>query len=583
MAGHGHERTRARCRRTPGRSRALAGPAPRRAPPRATRWPRRRASTAATATRTSSDDEHRRRDRTAGRAQVERASDEQRPRRSARRARPGRRRAPRRPPRRPRPTSPTVAAVPDAAVHVAEHAAGQRRVEELRAVVGGERAPATGARRRAAPATSRQRHAQHTVVTSGDDRTRPTSARPSVARSPSTNGPAPSARRRARRGSRRRPAARPAPPRCVDADSDGVDLRAWRGRHADRSYGRRGRRVHARPSGRHAGEHAATAALSRPSRQRRPPRPGRRRSRARRAGSPSQRRSAAARAPGRPAAPAGRAAARRRRGRAPRARRRRRVAEHRQAAGQRLGDDHAVGLGARGEDEQVGRRRRRRRARRRRAGPVKPHPVAEPDGRGPRRAAGRRTPGRRSSGPTQRAAPRQVARRRPAPSSSTSWPLAGVTAPTQSSAGRRRRPGASARRVDAGLGDVRPGPGRARRCSRSHSPGPAAGRHHGGARRSARPRASRRPGARPGRRRRAACARARRAAAGRPPGTSTSGAARRDQPVEQHEPRRRACRPGRPRARPRDGRVGHAASRRRRPCSCTAQPSAASPSQTRRS
>ena len=67
--------------------------------------------------------------------------------------------------RRPRPTSPHVAPVADAAVHVAEHPAGQREVEELRAVVGRDAPRAATAGRPGRGRRVVHRQAQQTVVT----------------------------------------------------------------------------------------------------------------------------------------------------------------------------------------------------------------------------------------------------------------------------------------------------------------------------------------------------------------------------------------------------------------------------------
>ena len=92
-----------------------------------------------------------------------------------------------------------VATVPHPAVHVAEHAAGQRGVEELRAVVRRDRrrAAATSRRDRARPGVHRQ--AQQTVVTRGDRRRPPRSGPALIERSPSRNGPVPSRQTRTAR------------------------------------------------------------------------------------------------------------------------------------------------------------------------------------------------------------------------------------------------------------------------------------------------------------------------------------------------------------------------------------------------
>ena len=101
--------------------------------------------------------------------------------------------------------------------------------------------------------------------------------------------------------------------------------------------------------------------------------------------------------------------------------------EHRQAAGQRLGDDHAVGLRARGEHEQVG---------------FGVCAVELRSGPRPRERARARAPCRRTSpanAGSRSRLPTHVQRqgRSPtvaSPSSSTSCPLPGVTAATHSSA-----------------------------------------------------------------------------------------------------------------------------------------------------
>ena len=126
--------------------------------------------------------------------------------------------------------------------------------------------------------------------------------------------------------------------------------------------------------------------------------------------------------------------------------------DDRQAAGQRLGDDHAVRLRARGEHEQVGARRSCGRARRRCGGPRSaPGRPARRRGRGDGDAP--TNAGSRSRLPTQTQRQSQV-RVVASASSSTSWPLPGVTAATQSSAPPPAVPGASSAASTPRLGDV---------------------------------------------------------------------------------------------------------------------------------
>ena len=192
VAGHDQRRTRARCPATPAAasspSRRSRGHAPR------TRAPRATAPDEARPDRQEHDAERRHDDSDRDqrhRRPHRRGQHEQHDRRSARPARPGRPSAPRRRPAAPRPRSPTSRPCRTAAVHVAEHAAGQRRVEELRAVVRGDR----GAQRQLdaepagdqAPPPGAAHRGQHRDA----GRRRP-ARRPSTVRTPSRNGPVPS-------------------------------------------------------------------------------------------------------------------------------------------------------------------------------------------------------------------------------------------------------------------------------------------------------------------------------------------------------------------------------------------------------
>ena len=105
--------------------------------------------------------------------------------------------------------------------------------------------------------------------------------------------------------------------------------------------------------------------------------------------------------------------------------------EHGHAGGQRLGDDHAVGLRPRGDDEQVGVLVL--------ASQRRPGAGARASGRGrrcrwpwPGAPATRRSRGSRSSGPTRVQRQGRPARL-PSASSSRSWPLSGESVPTHSS------------------------------------------------------------------------------------------------------------------------------------------------------
>ena len=116
--------------------------------------------------------------------------------------------------------------------------------------------------------------------------------------------------------------------------------------------------------------------------------------------------------------------------------------DHRQAACKRLGDDHPVRLPARREHQQVRRAVAARRARLRSAGPEKrtrpsSPPASDAAAQTLRRMPGR-APGCRRTGSCQRR-PASIA----SASSSTSWPLPGITAATESSAPAVAVPGAS--------------------------------------------------------------------------------------------------------------------------------------------
>ncbi len=184
------------------------------------------------------------------------------------------------------------------------------------------------------------------------------------------------------------------------------------------------------------------------------------------------------------------------------------------AARQRLGDDHAVGLGARRQHQQVGGGVA---ALEIGAGPRsrEAHPVAQP---GVERAAAEPLDERRVALQAAHAHAAATAGRSivASASSSTSCPLPAVTAATHSSAPPAARPGRELGGVDGGLGDVH-AVGRQRVQLEQPAPGPRARRDDGGGGREhralARPRVAgrRRPGGG-----RAACARARPAAAGSP-------------------------------------------------------------------
>ena len=109
---------------------------------------------------------------------------------SGRPARPGPRRAPRRRPAAPRPTSLHVAAVADPAVDVAHDPAGQRDVEEQRAVVGRHRRRAATGRRR--DRRRRSSSARRSTPWSAPRCPSPPPApAPSIVRMPWRNGPVP--------------------------------------------------------------------------------------------------------------------------------------------------------------------------------------------------------------------------------------------------------------------------------------------------------------------------------------------------------------------------------------------------------
>ena len=115
--------------------------------------------------------------------------------------------------------------------------------------------------------------------------------------------------------------------------------------------------------------------------------------------------------------------------------------QHRHPAGQRLGHHHPVRLPAGRQHQQVGRRRTRRPASAPGQRPGEPHPGgrARPVGRGAAgHEAGSRSASRRTRSVQARSASLASA------STSTSWPLCGATAATQSSAAGRRRRGSGA-------------------------------------------------------------------------------------------------------------------------------------------
>ena len=203
--------------------------------------------------------------------------------------------------------------------------------------------------------------------------------------------------------------------------------------------------------------------------------------------------------------------------------------DDRQPAGERLGDDHAVGLRPAGEHEHVRRRRSAARARRRTSGPVEHEPVVETGLPGARRSLVDEV--RRHRSASRRTCTATGGRRRCA-SAATSTVVAlagrdradaeqGATVPRCRRPGRRRRPrggrrghapgpgrtSPAARPCDHALGgdDRRGGahstrlrvqPRRSASSAERHvhqhdDPQPAARRHHH------RPGASRRPGRRP--------------------------------------------------------------------------------------
>ncbi len=196
-----------------------------------------------------------------------------------------------------------VAAVPHPAVHVAEHAAGQRRVEELRAVVGGDRRRAAGRRRRdrGRPGSTARRSTPWSArAIAGGRRQRPTRRPCGGRRGTGRCRPA----RRARRGSRRPPAGAPTAttvrliPLSALLGGAAYGWPAQCGAHLRFDTQATARRF--------TGDHAATSVSTRQIRSAVAAQPGsaRRRSpaacrsRRRSSGSPSQRRSAAASAAG---------------------------------------------------------------------------------------------------------------------------------------------------------------------------------------------------------------------------------------------------------------------------------------------
>ena len=251
--------------------------------------------------------------------------------------------------------------------------------------------------------------------------------------------------------------------------------------------------------------------------------------------------------------------------------------DDRQATGERLGDHHAVRLGA---------RRAARAGRQRRSCDRDPLRCAAPRsarGRRARRPRARRrrlsaNAGSRSRLPTHRQcqdSPVIVA----SASSSTSWPLPGITAATQSSAPAGRRPRCERGGIDAGLGDVH-AVARQRVQLQQRSSAPRARRDDGSGGREDRalPRRGRRRRPCPGP---AACARARPAAAGSPAAPAPPGPSTRRV--------RRAARGRRRGSRwttPARAAYAAASGRGQEPgtaWTCTGQPLAASPRQTRRS
>ena len=371
--------------------------------------------------------------------------------------------------RSPRPTSPASPTVLEPAVHVAQHAAGQRGVEELRSVVGGDR----GAQRhddaeptRNQPPPPGRAHGGHDGDSRGRDQ-RPAADHPeSVQKGPvpsrqtTTARIAPPPSRRAQAHTARSSGRRP-PRSCRSTIPGGpADARAGVGQPSHRQ-------VRVSPSIGFIGSPAATngAALWRsgpwswPSRTTwfGAPRAAAR-SRSRSSASRSQRSSAMLRAPASSAGRAGPGVGRPACDRAP-------PAPHRppsrctgSAAGQGLGDHHAVGLGARREHQQV----------RGGVGAVQLGAVERAGERGPDRrcrpprpaaVAGRRMRDRDPASRHRRSARagrRSAQARRPA----RRGPCAASTAATHSSppAGRARaiggRTGARARHVHAFRGNA---------------------------------------------------------------------------------------------------------------------------------
>ena len=248
---------------------------------------------------------------------------------------------------------------------------------------------------------------------------------------------------------------------------------------------------------------------------------------------------------------------------------------HGDPARQRLGDDHPVGLGAGGEHEQVGAG-----VRRVEVGAGARSGEARPGGRSrparPAVGAGRRSRARGRGSRrrcTARAGPRpERARRR-----RTSYPLAGVTAPTHSSSPPTAVPGARSSGSAPGAGDVHAAGGE---TVVVEHPGlrPVAGGDDG------RDRREHRALARPARERGLAQRHVQQHDQPQPLGLGDDdlGGGRGDQPVDAAPVRRRGSRPGRRRGATRaatDAQGQWPAT----PCSWTCQPIAARPSQTRRS
>ena len=360
--------------------------------------------------------------------------------------------------RSPAETSPASSPMPHAAVDVAQHAAGQRAVEELRAVVGRDR----GAERDPQPsprAISRHRQAE-THGGQSRDGERPRSERPVDPAQTVHERPGPQPEDQDDQDHRAAGQAHPAPePGALGPQPLATRFMSWVRRQAGAVHRRRSRRMPHRPAGQRRRSDAPTGCAQPASAARRLRR--RRRSSARSSASSSQRASAAPAPRGRrrgPARPGGRpSAGPTERLRHPTHRRR----DHRQAAGERLGHDQAVALLPGRQHEQVGAPRRpgRGRPRRaaRRAGP----------GRRARRAPGsgaaRSTnAGSRSRAPTQTQVQAAVGRARPGPRAARRAPWPGDRGHAQQRAAARV-PVASSAAVAPGRGDHhRPG---GRSCS----------------------------------------------------------------------------------------------------------------------